>query len=105
MILVWLNLSKLALQLIQLLPYRSGHAELRTSDRTEKMAARFDYGTAAPGVYDAMDAVDQYLAQSSISSTLLLLVQLRASQVNGCAYCLNMHWRDLRNMGESEQRL
>jgi AhpD family alkylhydroperoxidase len=69
------------------------------------MLARFDYGTWAPGVYDAMDAVDRYLAQSSIDSRLLLLVQLRASQVNGCAYCLNMHWRDLRKQGESEQRL
>jgi alkylhydroperoxidase family enzyme len=67
--------------------------------------SRFDYGTAAPGVYEAMDGVDRYFAQSSIESSLLFLVQLRASQVNGCAYCLNLHWRDLRRKGESEQRL
>jgi AhpD family alkylhydroperoxidase len=66
---------------------------------------RFDYSTAAPGVYEAMEGVDRYLAQSSIETDLLFLVQLRASQVNGCAYCLNLHWRDLRRKGESEQRL
>ena len=69
------------------------------------MKKRFSYPTAAPGVYQAMDGLDQYLQRSSIEKALLYLVQLRASQVNGCAYCIDMHWRDLRALGESEQRL
>ena len=69
------------------------------------MNIRLNYGMVAPGVYDAMDALDRYLAQCSIGKALLLLVQLRASQINGCAYCLDMHWKDLRALGEREQRL
>lgn len=69
------------------------------------MKARLNYGKVAPGVYDAMDALDQYLQKSGLERPLLLLIQLRASQINGCAYCLDMHWKDLRAIGESEQRL
>jgi AhpD family alkylhydroperoxidase len=69
------------------------------------MQTRFNYGNVAPGVYDAMDALDQYLAQCGIDVRLLHLVRLRASQINGCAYCLDMHWKDLRAAGEDEQRL
>lgn len=69
------------------------------------MKARLNYGKVAPGVYDAMDALDQYLQKSGLETRLLLLIQLRASQINGCAYCLDMHWKDLRAIGESEQRL
>jgi AhpD family alkylhydroperoxidase len=56
-------------------------------------------------VYDAMDALDQYLATCSVDEYLLHLVRLRASQINGCAYCVDMHWKDLRALGEGEQRL
>ncbi|HJS46379.1 MAG TPA: carboxymuconolactone decarboxylase family protein [Gemmatimonadales bacterium] len=69
------------------------------------MKPRFNYARSAPGVYDAMDALDQYLAGCSIEAALLHLVRLRASQVNGCAYCIDMHWKDLRALGETEQRL
>jgi AhpD family alkylhydroperoxidase len=69
------------------------------------MRPRINYSAAAPGVYDAMDALDQYLAESSIDRRLLYLVQLRASQLNGCAYCIDMHWKDLRALDETEQRL
>ena len=69
------------------------------------MKPRLDYGKAAPGVYDAMDALDQYLATCSIGAKLLHLVRLRASQMNGCAYCIDMHWKDLRALGATEQRL
>src|SRR5262245_21941286 len=69
------------------------------------MNARLDYAKAAAGVYDAMDALDRYLAACSLEEALLHLVRLRASQINGCAYCLDMHWKDLRSLGESEQRL
>jgi AhpD family alkylhydroperoxidase len=67
--------------------------------------ARLDYAKVAPGVYDAMDALDRYLSKCGLDESLLQLVRLRASQVNGCAYCLDMHWKDLRAIGEAEQRL
>ena len=69
------------------------------------MKARLNYAKVAPGVYDAMDALDQYLSKCGLEESLLHLVRLRASQVNGCAFCLDMHWKDLRAIGESEQRL
>jgi AhpD family alkylhydroperoxidase len=69
------------------------------------MKQRINYGKVAQGVYDAMDALDGYLRQCGMEKPLLMLVQLRASQINGCAYCLDMHWKDLRASGEREQRL
>ena len=69
------------------------------------MRVRLNYGKAAPGVYEAMDALDKYLQACGLERTLVFLVQLRVSQINGCAYCLDMHWKDLRAAGESEQRL
>jgi AhpD family alkylhydroperoxidase len=69
------------------------------------MKPRLDYGTAAPGVYDAMAGLDRYLQRCGLEESLLNLVRLRASQLNGCAYCLDMHWKDLRALGEGEQRL
>jgi AhpD family alkylhydroperoxidase len=52
-----------------------------------------------------MFRIHEYLAYSKLEEVLLLLVYLRASQINHCAYCVDMHWKDLRAMGESEQRL
>ena len=69
------------------------------------MKARLNYAKAAPGVYDAMDALDQYLGSCGLEESLLHLCRLRASQINGCAYCLDMHWKDLRAAGETELRL
>lgn len=69
------------------------------------MKTRLRYGNAAPGIYDAMDALDQYAAHCGLEEPLLHLVRLRASQLNGCAYCLDMHWKDLRAIGEHEERL
>ena len=69
------------------------------------MKRRLDYGKAAPGIYEAMDALDRYLGACGLEESLLHLVRLRASQLNGCAYCLDMHWKDLRALGETEQRL
>jgi AhpD family alkylhydroperoxidase len=68
------------------------------------MKARFDY-SAAPGIYTSMRALENYLASCSLERTLVHLVKLRASQINGCAYCIDMHWKDLRAAGENEQRL
>ena len=69
------------------------------------MTRRFSYAKSAPGVFDAMDVLDQYVAACGLEESLLHLVRLRASQLNGCAYCIDMHWKDLRALGEGEQRL
>lgn len=69
------------------------------------MEARFNYAKAASGGYKAMLALEQYLHQCGLEESLLHLIKLRASQINGCAYCLDMHWKDLRAAGETEQRL
>ena len=69
------------------------------------MKARLNYAKAAPAIYDAMDALDQYIGKCGLERPLVYLVQLRASQINGCAYCLDMHWKDLRALNETEQRL
>jgi AhpD family alkylhydroperoxidase len=77
-----------------------------TSATETHMRAALNYGQHAPAIYDAMDALDQYLAtDSAIEKPLLHLVRLRASQLNGCAYCIDMHWKDLRAIGEGEQKL
>jgi AhpD family alkylhydroperoxidase len=78
---------------------------VRTQPTGEIMKARLNYAKAAPGIYDAMDGLDRYLESCGLEKPLLLLVQFRASQINGCAYCLDMHSKDLRAIGESEQRL
>ena len=69
------------------------------------MKARFSIAKSAPGLYDAMEALETYLHDCGLEKNLLFLIQLRASQINGCAYCLDMHWKDLRAAGEAEQRL
>jgi AhpD family alkylhydroperoxidase len=66
---------------------------------------RIDYLKTARGAYEAMAGLEKYLLQSGLEVALLHLVKLRASQINGCAYCLDMHWKDLRALGETEQRL
>jgi AhpD family alkylhydroperoxidase len=69
------------------------------------MEPRINYVKAAPGVLDAMLGVSNYLRKSGLEESLLNLINLRASQINGCAFCLDMHWKDLRAAGEEEQRL
>ena len=54
---------------------------------------------------NAMLGISSYLAKSSLEKNLLLLIDFRVSQINGCAYCLDMHSKDLRAAGETEQRL
>jgi len=66
------------------------------------MQTRFKYTTRA---YKGMQELEVYLKESSLEAGLLHLIKLRASQINGCAYCLDMHWKDLRAIGESEQRM
>jgi AhpD family alkylhydroperoxidase len=69
------------------------------------MEARFNYVKAAPGAYQAMAGLERYLRQCGLEESLIHLIKLRTSQINGCAYCLDMHWKDLRAIGETEQRL
>jgi len=66
---------------------------------------RLDYMNAAPGAYQAMYALERYLKTTSLDARLLHLIKLRASQINGCAYCLDMHWKDLKAAGETDQRM
>jgi AhpD family alkylhydroperoxidase len=58
-----------------------------------------------PEIFSAMLALDDAVAQSGIERSLAELIRIRASQVNGCAYCLDMHTLDARSAGESEQRI
>jgi AhpD family alkylhydroperoxidase len=69
------------------------------------MQSRFNYAKLSAGGYHAMLGLKKYLAQCGLEESLLHLVNLRASQLNGCAFCLDMHWKDLRAIGEDEQRL
>ncbi|HKT22874.1 MAG TPA: carboxymuconolactone decarboxylase family protein [Nitrososphaerales archaeon] len=69
------------------------------------MNARLDYKKAAPGAVKAMLELEKYVDSGSLDSGLLDLVKIRASQLNGCAWCLDMHTKDARASGESEQRI
>ncbi len=70
------------------------------------MEPRLNAFQAAPGVYRAMLGVEaQVNNHSGLDVTLLNLVRMRASQINRCGYCLDMHWKDARAQGETEQRL
>lgn len=70
------------------------------------MQPRFDYAKAAPAALQAMSALEGYVRKSSrLEESLLELVKMRASQINGCAYCIDMHSKDARANGENEQRL
>ena len=69
------------------------------------MKPRMEYWKVAPGAYKAMSSLEAYLRESGLDKPLLDMIKLRASQINGCAYCIDMHWKDARAVGESEQRL
>jgi len=69
------------------------------------MKERIDYKKVAPGAYKAMLAVETYVRSSGLEHSLLELVKTRVSQINGCAHCLDMHTKEARANGETEQRL
>ncbi len=69
------------------------------------MQPRIQYAKASPGAIEAMWGLEKYVRNSGLDPALLELVKLRASQINGCAYCIDMHTKDARARGESEQRL
>src|SRR4051812_36594326 len=68
------------------------------------MTPRFNLA-AAPEPYRALAGVEAWVKKSGIEPGLLHMLKLRASQINGCAYCIDMHWKDAKAAGESEQRL
>jgi AhpD family alkylhydroperoxidase len=69
------------------------------------MDERIHYTKVSPLGYHALLGLEKYLNECGLEVGLLHLIKLRTSQINGCAYCLDMHWKDLRAIGESEQRL
>jgi len=69
------------------------------------MTPRIDLFKAAPDAIKAMMGLETYVRASGLQPSLMELVKMRASQLNGCAFCLDMHARDARKQGESEQRL
>ena len=58
-----------------------------------------------PAVYQAMEALEKTLENSGLDKKHYLLIKIRASQINGCAFCINMHTKDARDLGETEQRI
>jgi AhpD family alkylhydroperoxidase len=69
------------------------------------MTQRMNPYAVAPGGLAALVGVEKYLEKSGLDHRLILLVKIRASQINGCAYCLHMHTEDARKLGESEARI
>ncbi|AZU61297.1 carboxymuconolactone decarboxylase family protein [Neobacillus mesonae] len=69
------------------------------------MEQRLNYNEIAPEALKIMLEMEKYLQSTSLDKKLRELVKIRASQINGCAFCLNMHTVDARKIGETEQRL
>jgi len=69
------------------------------------MEPRLDYRKFNPEPLQAMLGLEKYLAGCGLEHKFMHLLKLRASQINGCAYCIDMHWLDARAAGETEQRL
>ncbi|MGB6074868.1 MAG: carboxymuconolactone decarboxylase family protein, partial [Candidatus Acidiferrales bacterium] len=69
------------------------------------MQARIDVTKVDPKAFQAMFALENYVRDSGIEKPLLELMKMRASQINGCAYYIDMHTKDARAAGETEQRL
>lgn len=69
------------------------------------MKERLNYSKIAPDALKGMLELEKYVSNSGLEKTLYELVKTRASQINGCAYCLDMHTKDARKAGETEQRL
>lgn len=69
------------------------------------MSRRMNYAAAAPGGIKALGSVHGYVAHSGLPATLIDLVYLRVSQINGCAYCIDLHGRDLLKAGVPVEKL
>jgi AhpD family alkylhydroperoxidase len=75
------------------------------NDIIKMMKERLNYANVSPDALKAMLEVEKFAATSGLKHSLYELVKTRASQINGCAYCLDMHTKDARKAGETEQRL
>ncbi|HKV38617.1 MAG TPA: carboxymuconolactone decarboxylase family protein [Blastocatellia bacterium] len=69
------------------------------------MQSRLDFNKVPATIYKALAGLEEAVRASGLDRSLVDLVKLRVSQVNGCAYCIDMHWKDLKASGEDEQRL
>lgn len=69
------------------------------------MSTRFKMGKVQPEAYKAMNALDVYNSQSGIDKRSREMIKIRASQINGCAYCVNKHSQDAIKLGETAQRI
>ncbi|HKS87168.1 MAG TPA: carboxymuconolactone decarboxylase family protein [Pseudolabrys sp.] len=69
------------------------------------MQQRIDARKASPAALQAVAALQTYVDQSGLDAKLRELIKIRVSQINGCAYCLAMHTRDARKMGETDERM
>jgi AhpD family alkylhydroperoxidase len=69
------------------------------------MKPRMNFQQAAPDTVKALVALETQIQSSGLEQSLIELVKTRASQINGCAFCINMHTQDARKRGETEQRL
>ncbi|SFQ28328.1 carboxymuconolactone decarboxylase family protein [Salibacterium halotolerans] len=69
------------------------------------MKARVNYAKTNPGILKAMKQMEDYKDTTGFDQTLIELIKIRTSQINGCAFCLDMHTKDARAAGETEQRI
>lgn len=69
------------------------------------MESRLDYARVAPEGYRAIRDLDRYVRSSGLEHALIELIKIRVSQINGCAFCIDMHTKDARSAGETEQRI
>ena len=76
-----------------------------TISAAESHAGRVNYAQLAPEALRAQRGLENYIQQCGLESSLIHLMKLRASYINGCAYCVDMHTKDARHEGETEQRL
>lgn len=69
------------------------------------MKARMNHRVANPEAYQTMRQLEKFVRESGLEPKWLELIKIRASQINGCAFCLDMHTKDARKLGETEQRI
>jgi AhpD family alkylhydroperoxidase len=91
---------------ITLMCFSTGYVRKKEDDMQLKFTQqRLDAMKASPGAFNAMMALQTYVNGSGLERPLLELVKIRASRINGCAFCLAMHTRDARKLGESDERM
>lgn len=82
---------------------RSARPDLQSDEQQPRaIPVRLDYAQASPGAFKAMLGLEAHVRRSGLEHSLIELVKIRASQLNGCAFCLDMHTKDARAAGETE---